>query len=93
MEVFILNYQDGFYFFSNLIIILSILIGLIIYLLKFRNNTTELLYQKTEINEKILEDCDILKKYSKIPIWGINGHIQTIYASQIRKGPTYPFKR
>lgn len=89
----ILINHDGINISSNFVIILIALVGFVIYLIKFRNNETELSYHKTEINEKILKDCHTLRKYSQIPIWGVNGHIQTIYASQIRKGPTYPFKR
>ena len=90
---FILSYHYGFISTFNLVLLCSILLGLLVYVIRFRHNHTELIYLSTEINEKLLTNCMALRKYSRIPMWALNGHIQTIYASQIRKGPTYPIRR
>lgn len=90
---FILSYHYGFISTFNLVLLCSILLCLLVYVIRFRHNHTELIYLNTEINEKLLTNCMTLRKYSRIPMWALNGHIQTIYASQIRKGPTYPIRR
>ncbi|XP_049849295.1 monoacylglycerol lipase ABHD2 [Schistocerca gregaria] len=59
----------------------------------FREEEVKIMCSDTKFNKFILENCPSLKIYDRIPIWGLNGHLQTCYASAIRKGPTHLWKR
>lgn len=71
-----------------------ILIGFIAYyFLVVRFCNVQIFFNHTHRNESLLALCKTLKTYDRVPLWGVNGHVQSIYASQIRKGPTYPLRR
>ena len=58
-----------------------------------RSRNAVLTYNPTPRNAALVDLCPTMKQYDRVPIWGINGHIQSIYASQVRKGPTYELRR
>ena len=58
-----------------------------------RSRSAVLYYNPTSRNEDLVALCETMKCYDRVPIWGVNGHVQSIYASQVRKGPTYELQR
>jgi hypothetical protein len=78
---------------NMLLTIIVFLIALAIWYFIDRTDHTVLTFLPTTHNKAILEECTTIKLYDNIPIWGFNGHVQSYFASQIRKGPSYPFRR
>jgi len=70
-----------------------LLIGFLLLWIIKRSEVTSLQYIENETNAALLNECKVLHSYDNIPLWGINGHFQSYYASQIRKGPKLPLKR
>lgn len=70
-----------------------LLLSLLVYYLLGRKDETVITCLPTNRNRALLQECQTVKSYDNIPVWGFNGHIQSYFASQIRKGPTYPFER
>lgn len=76
-----------------IITIVLLILALALWYFFDRKDHTVLTFVPTESNRAILDQCKTVKLYDNIPIWGFNGHVQSYFASQIRKGPTYPFRR
>jgi len=76
-----------------LIVCLFILLSLIGRWWIFRHDKTALFYGKTKKNMKIISLCKKLECYNDIPIWCnlpvVGGFVQSVYNSQIRKGPRH----
>lgn len=58
-----------------------------------RTRRSSIYYNPTDLNGALLLHCTTMRQYDRVPLWGFNGHVQSIYASQVRKGPTYPLRR
>ena len=61
--------------------------------LRVRARKSSIYFNPTSRNEAIVTQCATMHLYDRVPLWGINGHVQSIYASQVRKGPTYELRR
>jgi predicted alpha/beta-fold hydrolase len=78
------------------LVLWSISLSVIALVLWWRSRRTDrvvLVHQETELTKKILEGCPNIHVYKNMPIWGLSGNLQSIYASQIRKGPTPKMER
>jgi hypothetical protein len=78
------------------LVLWSISLSVIALVLWWRSRRTDrvvLVHQETELTKKILEGCPSIHVYKNMPIWGLSGNLQSIYASQIRKGPTPKMER
>jgi predicted alpha/beta-fold hydrolase len=51
----------------------------------FCKETPSLTFEKTEFNTKLVEACKLLQSEYKYPLWGSNGHLQTLYAAGGRR--------
>jgi len=50
-------------------------------------------YHNTKRNHYLIQKTTHLQQYTDIPLWGLNGHLQSLYASQFRKGPPHQRNR
>ena len=79
--------------------LLALVLGLTVtslmayYCLRVRARKSAIYYNPTSRNEAIVTHCRTMHLYDRVPLWGFNGHVQSIYASQVRKGPTYELRR
>jgi len=50
-------------------------------------------FENTELNSKLVEGCKSLFAEYRYPLWGSNGHVQTLYAAGGRRYPTPNYTR
>lgn len=93
----ILSYSD--YLTTSVWSLLTLIVGLTVaglmgyFCLRVRARKSSVYFNPTSRNEAIIAECQTMHLYDRVPLWGINGHAQSIYASQVRKGPTYELHR
>jgi len=69
------------------------IIFVVLYLIKkiYFVDKVGLIYQKTQANQKLIEDSGLHNEKYEYPLWGSSGHVQTFYAQAIRihRSPLY----
>ena len=83
----------SFWLISALAFLGFIVLLLSLWFFAVRNRHAIVYYNETETNKSAVGLCKTMKMYDRVPLWRFNGHIQSIYASQVRKGPTYELRR
>jgi abhydrolase domain-containing protein 2 len=80
-------------YFNILHIFIYFFIVGIFYRYLFCKTKIKLIFQKTQINNQIINFCNSLTNIYRYPIWGSNGHLQTFYASILRKTTKEKYNR
>jgi hypothetical protein len=92
MSVYIVS-ETSFWVISALAFVGFAILLVALWFFAVRSRHAIVYYNPTSRNESLVAACATMKVYDRVPLWGFNGHIQSIYASQVRKGPTYPLRR
>lgn len=80
---------------SLAVLLLGLTVAVLVayFCLRVRARKSSIYFNPTSRNEAIVAQCATMHLYDRVPLWGFNGHVQSIYASQVRKGPTYELRR